>query len=140
MSWLKSGKVAALCASALICACATRPESRIAANRSAFDAYPAQTQEKIRNGEVEVGFTPEMARLALGDPDREYTRTTAEGTEDIWAYRDSGPRFGFGLGIGSFGSGLGGGLGVSTVGDAPDDKLRLRFKDGQVAAIERNAK
>ena len=33
-----------------------------------------------------VGFTPEMVRLALGDPDRIFTRTDANGVNEAWSY------------------------------------------------------
>lgn len=129
--------VAALLLLALA-ACAS-PESRIKDSQSAFDAYPPAAQQKIRAGQADLGFTPEMARMALGDPDRRYTRTTAEGTSEVWAYRDSGPIFSFGLGGGSFGGGsaVGGGVGISTGGEDPQDKLRLVFVGGRVASIEK---
>lgn len=122
----------------LLAACAST-DSRIRDSQSAFDAYPPAVQQKIRAGQADLGFTPEMVRMALGEPDRKFSRTAAEGTSEVWAYRDSGPSFSFGVGGGSFGShsGIGGGLGVSTGGEAPDDKLRVVFFNGVVAAIEK---
>jgi len=64
-----------LIAAALLAACAT-PDSRIADNRSAFSQYPAEIQAKIKAGQVDVGFTPEMVLMALGEPTRKFTRKT----------------------------------------------------------------
>ncbi|MBV8063247.1 MAG: hypothetical protein JOY51_06600 [Nevskia sp.] len=128
----------ALLLAALLAACAS-PDSRIRDSQAAFDSYPPAVQQKIRAGQADVGFTPEQARMALGEPDRKFTRTTAAGSSEVWAYRDSGPMFSFGVGGGSFGShtGVGGGVGVATGGDAPDDKLRLVFVNGAVVSIEK---
>ena len=63
---------------ALLAACAT-PESRIRDNQAAFDAFPPSVQQKIRAGQADIGFTPEQVRMALGEPDHKYTRSSAEG-------------------------------------------------------------
>jgi hypothetical protein len=123
---------------AALAACASTG-SRIHDNQAAFDGYPPAVQQKIRAGQADIGFSPEQVRMALGEPDRRFTRTAAEGTSEVWAYRDSGPTFSFGVGGGSFGShsGVGGGVGVATAGDAPEDKLRVVFVNGAVASIEK---
>lgn len=123
---------------ATLAACAST-ESRIKDSQAAFDGYPPAVQQKIRACQVDVGFTPDMVRMTMGEPDRKYSRTDAAGTSEVWAYRDSGPSFSFGVGGGSFGrhSGVGGGVGVSTGGEAPDDKLRVVFFNGVVASIEK---
>ncbi len=130
-----------LFASLLLAACAST-DSRIRDSQAAFDSYPPPVQQMIRAGQVGVGFTPEQVRMAVGEPDRKFSRTAAEGTSEVWAYRDSGPMFSFGVGGGSFGGGsaVGGGVGVSTGGDAPDDKMRVTFFNGVVASIEKLAK
>jgi len=122
----------------LLAACAST-DSRIRDNQAAFDGYPPAVQQKIRAGQADIGFTPEQVRMALGEPDHKYTRTSAEGSSEVWAYRDSGPMFSFGVGGGSFGShsGVGGGVGVATGGDAPEDKLRVVFYNGAVSSIEK---
>jgi len=121
-----------------LAACAS-PESRIKDNQPAFDSYPPAVQQKIRAGQADIGFTPEMARMALGEPDHKYTQTTAAGSSEVWAYRDNGPMFSIGLGGASFGghSAVGGGVGVSAGGGDPEDKLRLYFVNGLVASIEK---
>src|SRR5688500_2094501 len=95
---------------ALVCvaACASTG-ARIKSNQATFDALPAATQAKIREGKVDVGFTQTMVVMALGKPDRQYTRTTQAGQSEVWAYRDRGPAFSFGVGVGGGGhSGVGG--------------------------------
>lgn len=76
--------------------------------------------------------------MALGDPDRRYTRTTAQGTSEVWAYRDRAPRISLGLGIGGGGGSTAVGAGVGlTSGDRADDRVRVIFEQGRVSAIER---
>lgn len=76
----------------LMTGCATT-ESRISRHQAAFDAWPAEVREKVRAGRIEVGFTPEMVQVALGEADRRSTRTTAAGTDEVWAYFDRRPKF-----------------------------------------------
>jgi hypothetical protein len=126
----------------ILAGCST-PGSRIKANQAAFDALPAQTQANIRKGVVEVGYTQAMVEMALGKPDRRYTRTTGAGQTEVWAYRDKGPAFSIGLGIGGGGgsTGVGGGIGVSTAGDRDEDKMRVLFDgEGKVSAVEKTAR
>jgi hypothetical protein len=126
---------------ALLLAGCSSPSSRIAANREAFATYPAEVQAKIRAGEVAVGFTPEQAKMALGKPDRVYTRTTDTGVSTIWVYRETSAGFGFGLGVAGYSgvsSSVGAGAGVETgSGGAVDDRLRVVFTAGRVTAIEK---
>jgi outer membrane protein assembly factor BamE (lipoprotein component of BamABCDE complex) len=80
-----------LCLAALsviaIAGCAT-PESRIKEKPEVFNSFPPDVQSKVRTGQVDIGYTKDMVYIALGKPDREYTRTTAEGTYEVWSYTD----------------------------------------------------
>ena len=122
---------------ALLSACST-PQSRIDSNRAVFDKFPAEVQEKIRAGRVDIGFTPEMVRLALGEPARQLTSKTEAGVAEVWIYTDDKPQFSFGFGVGSVGhhGGAGLGVGTSTGGYDPDEKARVEFQAGLVARIE----
>ena len=126
----------------LVCALAvagcSTPASRIEKNSAAFAGLPPAAQAKIRAGEIEVGYTPEMVAMALGRADRIYRRQSAEGETEVWAYADKSPTFGFGIGIGGGGRHSGGGVavGTSTGGDR-GDRLHVVFKDGRVTAIDR---
>ena len=126
-------------AALMVAGCST-VDSRISSNQSQFNAWPIAVQQKVRAGQVDIGFTPAQVQMALGDPDRKYSRTDAHGTVEVWAYRDHKPMFSFGLGFGSAGgsSAYGAGVGVTTGGDRYDDKLRVIFAEGKVTALERN--
>ena len=69
----------------LVCGCGTTA-SRIKKNSKAFDSFPEEVQEKVRKGKVEIGYTKDMAYIALGDPDNRYIRTTSDGDREVWAY------------------------------------------------------
>lgn len=125
-------------ASAIV-ACST-PASRIENQAAVFNGYPSEVQQKIRAGEVAVGFTPEQVELSLGKPDRVFTRETTEGAAEIWAYEKSSSALSFGLGAFSGGSSsVGGGVGIGTGGNGEEDKIRVSFSKGRVTAIERAA-
>lgn len=64
------------------------PEWRIRQHRALFESLPAEAQERIRGGNIALGDTKDMVFLALGRPDREYVRTSAEGTTEVWSYTD----------------------------------------------------
>ena len=127
----------ALVSLGLLAACST-PESRIAGSRVAFEQFPADVQQKIRAGQVDVGFTPEMVLMSLGEPARKFTRKTESGEVEVWGYHDNRPQFSFGLGLGSGGrnSAVGGGVAVSTGGYDPEEKVRVEFRDGRVTAVD----
>lgn len=126
----------------LAAGCTSTPASRIQSARDVYNSYPMDVQEKIAAGEVDVGFTAEQVRMALGKPDRVASRTTPDGTSEVWSYRDKGPRFSVGLGLGVSGGGgstrVGTGIGVSTGGrDYDDEKTRVVFnQNGEVSAVE----
>jgi hypothetical protein len=112
--------------------------SRISQHRASYETWPPAVQQKVGAGQVDVGFTTEQIRVALGDPDWSWTRTTAQGTSEVWSYRDRGPHFGFGLGFGSMHGSTAVGTGVS-VGNARfvGEKTRVIFDaSGRVAALE----
>jgi hypothetical protein len=129
--------VSLLCLGVLLGACSTTPANRIDKNRSAFDQYPADVQEKIRAGTVEVGFTPEMVRFAMGEPKHKMTRRTDRGDADVWIYVDSKPAISLGIGIGSGGRHTSGGVGIATTtgGRYDDEKARVEFSEGKVIAV-----
>ena len=130
---------AAALVAASLAACAT-PASRIREHQAAFDSYPRATQDKIRSGQVDIGFTQEQVAIALGRPDRRYTRKSAPGTREVWAYGGgsggSSVGFGFGMGSGGWGSHYSESLGVAFNGDAAGDRLRVVFENGVVVVVE----
>ncbi len=67
--------------------CAT-PQARIRRNQAVFDQFPADVQAQVRQGKIDIGYTPDMVRIALGDPGRRYERKTGDGSTEIWSYTD----------------------------------------------------
>ena len=138
----KLSLAAAVAFLALLASGCSTVDSRIDRNRAAFNTWPPAVQDKVVLGQVDIGFTPEQVRVALGEPDRVWTRTTGDGTSEVWSYRDRGPRFGFGVGVGmgSFGSrgGSFGSVGIHTGPDFRDDeKIGVVFDtSGRVSSIE----
>ena len=130
--------LSALLAGALA-ACAG-PSSRIKKHQAEFDSYPADVQQKIRAGQVDVGFTDQQVAMALGRPDRGYARKTADVQQEVWAY---GGSYGSHVGVG-FGLGLGGGPGYTTGGVMVDpgpgidhgERVRGILQSGVVVAVE----
>jgi len=122
---------------ALLTACST-PDTRIADKRTVFDQYSPEVQQKIRAGQVDVGFTKDMVLMSLGEPARIFTRKTEAGDTDVWGYHDNTPRISFGIGLGSGGrrSSVGGGVEMSTGGYDPEEKIRVEFRQGLVSAID----
>lgn len=97
-----------------------------------------EVREKVAAGQVDIGFTPDQVRMALGEPERIATRTTADGQSEAWIYRKPSPRIGIGFGIGSYSSNSAVGVGVSSGGWPlrPDESKRVVFDGGRVTAVE----
>ncbi|MCO6401838.1 MAG: hypothetical protein J5I99_11520 [Verrucomicrobia bacterium] len=62
------------------------PEYRIKRNPELFATLPTDVQENVRKGQIDIGYTQDAVQLALGRPNREYTRRTKEGQTTVWAY------------------------------------------------------
>ena len=118
-------------------ACST-VDSRIGRNQALFDSYPPEVQAKIRNGMVEVGYTPEMVIMALGEPSRRVEIQEEDRVAEVWTYLKSTPGIGVGMGTGGYvGSGVGIGTGV-TVGEPARSEARavIYFRHGRVYRLE----
>ena len=116
--------------------CQSTPQKRIAKNEASFAAMSPSAQAAIREGRVEIGFTPEQVELARGKPARVVRRTTAQGEEQSWIYERRGSRLGVGLGVGGGSGGVGGGVGVSSGGRAPNIAYVVHFAGGVVRSVE----
>lgn len=129
--------------------CAT-PRARIRRNPQIFESLAPQVQKQVEAGTIEIGFPKKAVFLALGKPDRTYERTTDEGTTRIWSYVRSRPAY-RGLwdpyyphhvlvttahGTYWHDTTLTGGLWYDYA-EREYEYLRIEFKDGEVAAIER---
>ena len=65
--------------------CAT-PETRIRKNPELFASFTGDVQAKVRRGRIDLGFSRDMARMALGPPHRVHTRISKEERTEVWAY------------------------------------------------------
>lgn len=63
--------------------------SRIKEKADVFAALDPRTQELIRKGGVEVGYTMDMVYMALGVPDERSEKITKQGTRTTWIYTDT---------------------------------------------------
>ena len=61
-------------------------ERRITRNQEAFDSFSPDTQDKVRAGQIDIGFSQEIVYIAWGKADRIYTRVTSQGKATVWAY------------------------------------------------------
>ena len=95
-------------------------------------------QRKITAGVVDVGFTPEMVRMALGAPTRVISRQSELGSTEIWVYRENSPRVSVGFGIGSYGRHSASSIGVATTtgGRERGESERVEFHEGKVTKVE----
>ena len=127
-----------LCGLVLATGCASTPQDRIARNRDVYRSFPSEVQRQITAGRVDVGFTPEMVRMALGAPSRVISRQTELGSTEVWVYRENSPRVSVGFGIGSFGRHSASSIGVatSTGGRERGESERVEFRDGKVTKVE----
>jgi hypothetical protein len=65
--------------------CAT-PDARIKRSPEVFARLTPEQQALVKDGKVGIGFDADAVLLAVGSPDRKWTRTDASGTSDVWSY------------------------------------------------------
>ncbi len=75
----------ALAGFALLAGCQT-VDSRIKEKPELFAKLDPATQDKIKQGIIDIGFTQDMVYLALGKPDQVRESKTTEGQREIWIY------------------------------------------------------
>jgi hypothetical protein len=124
-------------------------DHRIGEKQDVFNRLDPQTQDKIRQGIVEVGYTEDMVYIALGPPDERHEKVSAKGAETTWTYKTYYEQF----------------EGVEHVGyrrivffdpadhvyhvyyepvsepiysEHEEDNIRVTFVNGKVTAIEQN--
>jgi hypothetical protein len=75
----------------LVCAtgCVSTPDSRINKDPRVFAGLTPEIQAKVKKGEIAIGFSREMVRLALGLPRQVNVRTSEAGETEIWTYVSS---------------------------------------------------
>lgn len=145
--------IIAVLATLVFAGCST-PEIRIKHNPELFASIPAPEQEMIKQGKIAIGFTPDMVRLALGNPDYIARKIDRSGTAETWRYRgydtqyDYGfygsywggsPYWGWGGRYGYWGSYYGGpyyGWGGWSAPAPMSDYLRVTIREGRVVQID----
>ena len=130
--------ISALLSAMLLAGCAATQTQRIARSPEVFAALSPEQQQKVKDGQVAVGFDEAAVRLAVGEPDRIVERETAEGLTQVWVY--------FGIVPGFYNSAYCA-PGVPYYGyasycrpiSAPqyEERSRISFKDGKVVSVER---
>ncbi len=75
-----------------LAACST-VSRRIGEKPDVFAKLDPATQAKIKQGIIDLGFTPDMVYLALGKPDEIRDRVTAAGREAVWTYNSYYDRY-----------------------------------------------
>lgn len=102
---------------AWVAGCGTPQINRIDQNREIYETWPIETKQAVLDGKVEVGMTPEMVRVAWGQPTEVISRSTGPGEEEIWIYRKGGNEdYAMGGPGGVYGGGYPGAMGGNTVG------------------------
>lgn len=133
----------------LLGACSTI-DSRIKEKGLVYDSLDANTKAKIAHGDVDLGFTPDMVYIALGDPDVKRHIRAANGEAEQWIYRsyyDAYDDFGFaGYGYHRWFAPYGGyGRGYRVYWEPvypgfyhemPEDDIRVTFTNGKVVMID----
>jgi hypothetical protein len=71
---------------ALLGACSTI-NTRINERSAVFNQLDPNTQAKISHGDIDIGFTPDMVYMALGNPDVRREAVTTDGQTETWVYR-----------------------------------------------------
>jgi hypothetical protein len=112
MKRLLPSVVPVLAGGLLLAACSTTPISRVNANRALYESWPIEIREAVLDGRAERGMTPEMVRVAKGNPSRIEQRSGSKGQEEVWVYQT-------GSNMGGTQLSIGGGYGGMNVIGAP---------------------
>lgn len=105
--------------------CSSSQMSRIDRNRDLYEAWPLEIKQAVLDGKVEPGMTPDMVRVAWGEPS-EIVSQSANGDE-IWVFKKGGsegsvyypggsPQYPASMGVGGPGIGISTGRGGSSIG------------------------
>jgi hypothetical protein len=120
---------------------------RIHEKAAVYYALDAATQDQIRQGQVGIGYTPDMVYIALGEPTRRVSHLASDGSHDTWIYKSYYEEYAGTAFAGYHRYAVPGRLpGRYTVYTEPvytdlyrqrsQEYLRISFKDGKVASID----
>lgn len=79
---------AGVIAACVLIGCQSTRVSRIQEHATLFASLQPETQQIIRDGLFDRGFTPELIYMALGKPNQAESAETSNGTSMVWKYRN----------------------------------------------------
>ena len=88
LNWLCCGLGGAL-AGLMLTGCETpqgQIEKRIQHEHAFFETLPGDTQERLQNGQLQIGDSLMAAWIVYGPPTRTYERITEVSTNEVWSY------------------------------------------------------
>lgn len=123
--------------------CST-PERRIEKELAFFNTLTTEQQELIKQGKVGLGFTPDMVRLAVGNPNQKWLRTDDSGESESWSYSHYYASDGAPLYTGIYHSHYRNlypyyAAPIYT-GQTAREYFRVTFKDGKVTSIQQDVR
>jgi hypothetical protein len=62
-------------------------EHRAEQKSETFNSLDEATRQRLKQGNIDVGDTPDMVYIALGVPDAKKQRVTSDGREIVWIYK-----------------------------------------------------
>ncbi len=122
--------------------CSSSPMSRIDANRATYESWPIEVQSAVLEGRATKDMTPEMVRVALGEPTRIEPRVGSTTNEETWIYEKGGglnvPRPNISLGgmVGGVGVRSGGIGGRSAQTQRSAEEHTVVFQNGVVTRVD----
>ena len=124
-------------------------DDRIKQKPEVFASVDKATQDKIKQGIIDIGYTEDMVYLALGVPDQKRESITAAGRSVVWVYNTYYQRYDGTAFVGyerrvyydpllktyrlyyhpAY---------ADTYHDEKEERIRVVFKDGKAAVIEQS--
>jgi len=122
-------------------------ETRIKEKPEVFAQVDKATQDKVKQGIIDIGFTEDLVYLALGAPDQKRESVTATGRSVIWIYNTYYDRYEGGISAGYHRSIYFDPylrayrvyyrpVFADTYSQEKEERIRVVFKDGKAAVIE----
>jgi hypothetical protein len=124
-----------------LASCSSSPISRIDANRALYESWPFEMQSAVLEGKAVKGMTPEMVRMALGEPTSIMPNAGYEKGEETWTYEKSSgssaalPNIGLGGSIGGVGVSRGRRGGGGSRSPSGTEEILVIFQKGVVTRV-----
>lgn len=126
-------------------------ERRASQKAATFEALAPDQREKLRQGVIELGNTPDMVYIALGRPNETREKATPAGRETVWFYNSYYQEYEGQLNAGYrrfvvYDPGLRRYLVyyepvyTDVYSEHEEEKIRVKFRDDRVVEIEQPAR